>query len=80
MFRYFDILVLQIMALSLIDYLIIAVFVVLTVGLALYARKTANTGLEGFFLGGKNMPWYLAGLSMVATTFAADTPLHATLR
>ncbi|MFT5480911.1 MAG: SSS family solute:Na+ symporter, partial [Bacteroidia bacterium] len=37
-----------------------------------------ENGLEGFFLGGRNMPWYLAGLSMVATTFAADTPLAVT--
>ena len=34
--------------------------------------------LKDFFLGGKNLPWYIAGLSMVATTFAADTPLAVT--
>lgn len=66
------------MSLAPLDFLIIAVFVVITLVLGLYARKTAAQGIEGFFLGGKNLPWYLAGLSMVATTFAADTPLAVT--
>ena len=66
------------MTLSAIDYLVIVLFILITLALGWYARKTANQGLEGFFLGGKNLPWYLAGLSMVATTFAADTPLAVT--
>lgn len=41
-------------------------------------RRFASQNLESFFLGGKNLSWYLAGLSMVATTFAADTPLAVT--
>ena len=57
---------------------VLVLFLVVSVLIALYARKTAEKGLEGFFLGGKNLPWYLAGLSMVATTFAADTPLAVT--
>ena len=66
------------MILSPLDYLIIVLFIVITLALGWYARKTASNGIEGFFLGGKNLPWYLAGLSMVATTFAADTPLAVT--
>lgn len=66
------------MHLSLLDFLIIGVFIAITLFLGFYARKTAGKGIEGFFLGGKNLPWYLAGLSMVATTFAADTPLAVT--
>jgi Na+/proline symporter len=41
-------------------------------------RNKASGSLENFFLGGRNLPWYIAGLSMVATTFAADTPLWVT--
>ncbi|MBR9860327.1 Na+:solute symporter [bacterium] len=66
------------MTLNWLDYSIIIGFVILTIFIGLYARKTASKGLEGFFLGGKNLPWYLAGISMVATTFAADTPLAVT--
>jgi Na+/proline symporter len=46
------------------------------VGIA-YARR-AGSGLEEFFLSGRDLPWWLAGTSMVATTFAADTPLAVT--
>jgi SSS family solute:Na+ symporter len=66
------------MTLSTLDFLIIALFVGITLAIGWYSRKTASKGITGFFLGGKNLPWYLAGLSMVATTFAADTPLAVT--
>ena len=66
------------MELSTLDYLIIGLFILITLIIGWSVRKTAASGLEGFFLGGKNLPWYLAGLSMVATTFAADTPLAVT--
>lgn len=49
---------------------------ILIVGLA-YTRR-ASQNIEQFFLGGRNLPWWLAGVSMVATTFAADTPLAVT--
>jgi len=63
------------MHLATIDWvIIISSFVLyLVIGLA-YSRK-ASGSLDNFFLGGRNLPWYIAGLSMVATTFAADTPL-----
>ena len=66
------------MILAPLDFAVIGLFILITISIAFYVRKTANQGLEGFFLGGKNLPWYLAGLSMVATTFAADTPLAVT--
>ena len=40
--------------------------------------RRAGKSTDEFFLSGRNLPWYLAGLSMVATTFAADTPLAVT--
>lgn len=46
--------------------------------IALYYSKRAGKSTDEFFLSGRNLPWYLAGLSLVATTFAADTPLAVT--
>ncbi len=60
------------------DYLIILAYFVLSIGIALYYSKRAGKSTDEFFLSGRNLPWYLAGLSMVATTFAADTPLAVT--
>ncbi|MBZ0200915.1 MAG: Na+:solute symporter [Ignavibacteriaceae bacterium] len=60
------------------DYLIILVYFLFSIGIALYYSKRASKSTEEFFLSGRNLPWYLAGLSMVATTFAADTPLAVT--
>lgn len=61
--------------LSWIDWTIIITFLLLSLGIGLYYRKGAGKSLNDFFLGGRDLPWYVAGLSMVATTFAADTPL-----
>lgn len=63
---------------SLTDYLIILIYFVFSLGIALYYTRRAGKSTEEFFLSGRNLPWYLAGLSMVATTFAADTPLAVT--
>lgn len=61
--------------LSTIDWLIIIVYLVLSLGIGLYWGKKSNKDFKSYFLGGSNNSWWLAGLSMVATTFAADTPL-----
>jgi Na+/proline symporter len=61
-----------------IDYLIIFVYFVFIIAVAFYYSKRAGKSTDEFFLSGRNLPWYLAGLSMVATTFAADTPLAVT--
>ena len=66
------------MQLALIDWLIIIAYFVLSLGIGLYYKKQAEAGMSGFFLGGRNLSWWLAGTSMVATTFAADTPLAVT--
>ncbi len=63
------------MILSVLDWLLIVVFLSIIVILGLSYSQEAKTDLKAYFLGGRNMPWYMAGLSMVATTFAADTPL-----
>lgn len=64
--------------LQFIDWLVIIGFLLLIIGLGVSYAKSSGKNLESFFLGGRNLPWWLAGLSMVATTFAADTPLAVT--
>lgn len=61
-----------------VDLTIILVFFALSTAIALRYRKESGKDLSSFFLGGRNLPWYIAGVSMVATTFAADTPLAIT--
>ena len=63
---------------TVLDWAIVAAyFVASAVVGVLYARR-AGSSLEEFFLSGRQLPWWLAGTSMVATTFAADTPLAVT--
>lgn len=66
------------MHLEFIDWLIIIAYLALSLGIGLWYRKRASSSLTDFFLGGRNLPWHVAGISMVATTFAADTPLAVT--
>ncbi len=63
---------------NVIDYLIIVAYFIFSLSIALYYTRRAGKSTDEFFLSGRNLPWYLAGLSMVATTFAADTPLAVT--
>jgi Na+/proline symporter len=62
------------MILSSLDLVIIVSFFLLSIGIGLYASKKSGKNTANFFLSGRNMPWWLLGISMVATTFAADTP------
>ncbi len=63
---------------QLLDWIIFGVLAVIMVGAGLWASKRSGTDLASYFLGGRNLPWWMAGISMVATTFAADTPLAVT--
>lgn len=56
------------------DWGIIAAFFVISLVIGLASAKTAGSSAKEFFLSGRNMPWWLLGVSMVATTFSADTP------
>jgi len=60
------------------DWIIIAAYFSLTLAMGAYFARRAGRSTNEFFLGGRRFPWWLAGLSMVATTFAADTPLAVT--
>lgn len=63
------------MELSILDWSIIIGFLILSLAIGIRLKGKAEGSLANFFLGGRNLPWYIAGISMVATTFAADTPL-----
>lgn len=62
------------MVLTNVDWAIISLFFVLVLGISWAASRTAKKSASEFFLAGKSMPWWLLGVSMVATTFSADTP------
>lgn len=62
------------MQLATLDYAIIIGFFILSLVIGILVAKQSGKNSESFFLSGRNMPWWLLGFSMVATTFAADTP------
>jgi len=62
------------MQLDTIDWVIIGVFFAIVLSIGFVASKTAGKNTSEFFLGGRGMPWWLLGISMVACTFSCDTP------
>ncbi len=61
------------MKLALVDWVAIGAYFLFNILIGLYYRKRATASTEDFFIGGRKVSWWLAGTSMVATTFAADT-------
>ena len=59
-----------------IDWAIVVVYLVFSLGLGLYLGRRASGSLVDFFVSGRSLPWWLAGTSMAATTFSIDTPLY----
>ncbi len=66
------------MALSAADWAVLGLYFALSFGIAFWLRGRAQRSLADFFLSGRGVPWWIAGTSMVATTFAVDTPLAVT--
>src|SRR2546427_276238 len=66
------------MRLTLADWVVVALYFLFNIAVGLYYKSRASQNTAEFFLSGRNVPWWLAGTSMVATTFAADTPLVVT--
>jgi len=60
--------------LNTIDWTIIGIFFTIVLGIGWVASRTAGNSSQEFFLGGRGMPWWLLGISMVACTFSCDTP------
>lgn len=61
-----------------IDFLIIGLYVTFAIGVGFFMRKRASGDTDSFFLAGRKLPWWVVGTSMIATSFAADTPLVVT--
>ena len=66
------------MKLTFADWLVVAAYFLINLLIGLYYRKKASASTDDFFVSGREVSWWLAGTSMVATTFAADTPLAVT--
>jgi solute:Na+ symporter, SSS family len=66
------------MNLTAIDWAIVAAYFILSAGIGFAFTKRGGESLSEYFISGRQVPWWLAGASMVATTFAADTPLVVT--
>jgi SSS family solute:Na+ symporter len=64
--------------LSTLDYTLIITFFAITLFIGIYVSKQSGKSSAEYFLSGKNMPWWLLGISMVATTFSTDTPNFVT--
>jgi Na+/proline symporter len=61
-----------------VDWLVVALYFAISLAIGLAFSRRASRSAEDYFLSGRRLPWWLAGTSMVATTFAADTPLAVT--
>ena len=61
---------------QLLDWLIVLLYLFLTMALGLYLSRRGSKSLVDFFVSGRSLPWWLAGTSMAATTFSIDTPLY----
>ncbi len=66
------------MQLTSLDWVIIVSYFLITMAVGIYFTHRAGKNLAEFFVSGRSLPWWIAGTSMVATTFAADTPLAVT--
>ncbi len=66
------------MQLTVLDWVVIATYFLITIGIGLWFSRKASESMADYFVSGRSLPWWLAGTSMVATTFAADTPLAVT--
>ena len=66
------------MRLEPIDWAIVFAYLLFALSVGIYFARRAGSGVEEYFLSGRSLPWWLAGTSMVATSFAADTPLAVT--
>src|SRR4051794_28164199 len=70
--------IIQCVQLTPLDWIVVALYFAFNLGIGFYYKSRAGSSVSEFFLSGRNVPWWLAGTSMVATTFAADTPLVVT--
>jgi solute:Na+ symporter, SSS family len=60
------------------DWIIVAAFLSLVIGIGFWYSRRASQSVEDFFVGGRSIPWWLAGTAILTGSFASDTPLHTT--
>jgi len=60
------------------DWVEIIVYLLVTLTLGLYFTRRASKDIQSFFVSNRSIPWFLSGISMIATSFASDTPLWIT--
>jgi len=60
------------------DWIVVAAFLALVLGLGFWYSRRASQSVEDFFVGGRTIPWWLAGTAILTGSFASDTPLHTT--
>ncbi len=60
------------------DWIVVVSFLAGVVAVGAWVSRRASGGIEDFFVSGRNLPWWLAGTSILATSFSSDTPLHVT--
>jgi SSS family solute:Na+ symporter len=66
------------MTLTTIDHIVVVTYFAITIAIGFWFRGRASKDISEYFISGRALPWWIAGTSMVATTFAADTPLAVT--
>ncbi len=66
------------MQLSVIDWTVIAVYLAVSLAVGIYFSRRALKSVDEFFVSGRALPWWMAGMSMIASAFAIDTPLGIT--
>jgi len=66
------------MQLSIADFLIVGLYLVIVLLLGFLLQKKASDGVSQYFLSGRKLSWWMAGTSMAASAFSADTPLYVT--
>lgn len=60
------------------DWFVVCIYLAFALGVGIYFSRRASSSTQEYFLSGRSLPWWLVGTSMVATTFASDTPLAIT--
>ena len=65
-------------SLTLLDWAIVAAYLLISLFVGVYFTRRASSSMASYFVSGRDLTWWLLGTSMVATTFAADTPLAVT--
>ncbi|MCH2162584.1 MAG: Na+:solute symporter [Phycisphaerales bacterium] len=63
-------------ALAPLDWVVIGCYLVLVIGIAIWFARRGSRSAGGYFLAGRSLPWWIAGTSIVATTFSSDTPIQ----